>query len=517
MEVKNGIFGLNKENIYKVIFSFCLVCFAVIFPILTLKPVRATEYISESDPYIVFGSVIESMLSDARRTGVRTVSVEKYRDYVRLDIDCEGYTNDPFVTFTPDKKISADEYKFIVMLVRCNRPDSYFKLYLDAGTHEGYSENLTVKSEYTGVGAWQILFFDMKDENLWNGEIRKIRLDYIDGVNAAPNDYADIAGISFCGNADNLYDAVGRMTEYLLKPVQTYNNFNEVNRSAFEKNINFTQISFINRNLKLTQSVADYTNDPYAGIQYDKLCESFNFEKLNASDIAAVTLRFKVSERIEEKNRVFELFYWAGEMVCPTGGYSERYTYLNNHEWQSAYFSLADSMGWQGEIGGFRLDWCTGADRGTYAEISDILLFSRADHARMYNDIVNSVDFSSIRSDEYIPPDKDSDESQNLVNKEESNTDSYTIEDVPEYPTATITIGFSDTKSDGESSDVLLEDNNTSDLNTENVEISPSESDTEKQISNEGSDVPFYIMCGFLICLSISSIVSVIIIRSKNK
>lgn len=516
--VKGRACGFAERIKYKGFIYLILACIAVTV-VFSSRPVYAAGNSSADSPYIVYGSELDGMLSNPRYTEIRKISVEKYRDYVRLGVSCEGNTNDVFVSFTPKSGLLADDYMYIVMLVRSNRPDSCFKLYLDAGGQGGFSENSTALSYYTGVGAWQILFFDLSDNELWRNEIHKIRLDYIEGVSMANKDYTDIAGISLCRNSDDLYDAVGKMTEYLLLPLQTYNSFCEENRTAFEKNINSTQVMFENNNLKLVQSLTDYTNDPFAGIEYGELCKSFGYGRLKATDVSVVTVRFRACERIETDNRIFELFYWVGEMSGPTGGYSKKCAYSNNSEWQSVCFPLTDATGWQGDIGGFRLDWCSGAYRGTYVEISDILIFSRAEHAQLYSEIINSVDFSDIRAGELPPQKEETTTSHDISTPGKSTDDTETFEGIPEYPTEGESLLKTEETSDYESTG--FED--TSDMDTESEENMPSEtnketeSETEINKDDEGSNLPFYIMCGFLVCISVTSVVSVQVIRAKNK
>ncbi len=145
-------------------------------------------------------------------------------------------TNDPYATleFSTVKRVSADDYKYLVFKVKTNhKSTTNFVLYYAAGSDNGAAAGRTKSfSVKPGMDDWQYITVDMSKISNWKGNINNIRLDIFDSVNSPADTSMYIGAIVLCKTGDEAakvkdgWAPEGSITDYLaylesLKPVVT--------------------------------------------------------------------------------------------------------------------------------------------------------------------------------------------------------------------------------------------------------------------------------------------------------
>ena len=95
---------------------------------------------------------------------------------------------DPHVTVVYDGALSADEYKTLeitYMIPTTNSAgNNVTDLFLCAGSISNPDASACVRVTNTPDGQYHTLVIDLSDQSFWQGDIHKIRLDYLDGCEA---------------------------------------------------------------------------------------------------------------------------------------------------------------------------------------------------------------------------------------------------------------------------------------------------------------------------------------------
>ena len=95
---------------------------------------------------------------------------------------------DPHVTIVYDGALSADRYKTIeitYMLPATNSDgNNVTDLFLCAGSVSNPDASASVRVTHTADGAYHVMTVDLSDKSFWQGDIHKIRFDYLDGCEA---------------------------------------------------------------------------------------------------------------------------------------------------------------------------------------------------------------------------------------------------------------------------------------------------------------------------------------------
>ena len=95
---------------------------------------------------------------------------------------------DPHVTVVYGGALSADTYKTLeitYMLPASNSAgNNVSDLFLCAGTVQNPDPNAFVRVEHTADGAYHTMVIDLSGKSFWQGDIHKIRFDYLDGCEA---------------------------------------------------------------------------------------------------------------------------------------------------------------------------------------------------------------------------------------------------------------------------------------------------------------------------------------------
>ncbi|MBP3666142.1 MAG: hypothetical protein J6K29_03725 [Clostridia bacterium] len=95
---------------------------------------------------------------------------------------------DPHVTVVYDGKLSADQYKTVeitYMLPASNSAgNNVTDLFLCAGSISNPTADACVRMDLTADGQYHTLTVDLSGKSFWQGDIHKIRFDYLDGCEA---------------------------------------------------------------------------------------------------------------------------------------------------------------------------------------------------------------------------------------------------------------------------------------------------------------------------------------------
>ncbi len=136
--------------------------------------------------------------------------------------------------------------------------------------------------------------------------------------------------------------------------------------------------------LKLTTN--DGANDPFIMFDYKDYLRKFNLSQANADDYKYIVIKIK-AENVTSDG--FELFYAAGKMTGPLGGYSKVATFdQTNTGWQYVIFDLTQVAEWSGKINMFRFDFLTApSGGGEVVYIASIDLYKTAEEAYQNFDV----------------------------------------------------------------------------------------------------------------------------------
>ncbi len=150
---------------------------------------------------IYFSSDVIGKFSGTNMVTLQGVNDSVMGDVLRIEVIDE--TNDPFVHFNAnslmfehDIRLSADDYKYMVVLARAsaeNQSDS-MTFYLCAGSIYGATEACTYSHHIIPDGKWHYYVFDLTARENWKGGINGWRFDIING-NCQPGNYVDFASV----------------------------------------------------------------------------------------------------------------------------------------------------------------------------------------------------------------------------------------------------------------------------------------------------------------------------------
>ncbi len=136
--------------------------------------------------------------------------------------------------------------------------------------------------------------------------------------------------------------------------------------------------------LKLTTN--DGANDPFIMLNYKDYVRKFNMSAANADEYKYIVIKIKAENVTSD---AFELFYAAGKMTGPLGGYSKVATFDQaNTGWQYVIFDLSQAADWTGKINMFRFDFLTApSGGGETVYIASIDMYQTAEEAYQNFDV----------------------------------------------------------------------------------------------------------------------------------
>ncbi len=142
-------------------------------------------------------------LSGSNAVETSTVSDAALGDVLRIRAATD--TNDPYVYFNAESllaeeniRINADEYRYLVLLVRARQGNGSGSMtfYLCAGDIGGPTEDCTATIRLETDGQWHYRLIDLSQKNTWSGTVHGWRFDMING-SCAEGDYVDYASVQF--------------------------------------------------------------------------------------------------------------------------------------------------------------------------------------------------------------------------------------------------------------------------------------------------------------------------------
>ncbi len=118
-------------------------------------------------------------------------------------------------------------------------------------------------------------------------------------------------------------------------------------------------------------------SDPYTMISYDAL----GITNLTAEEYPYVILTYKVASTVTATPKS-QIFYCAGSVTEPTGGYSADISLTKDGVYHSAIVKLSNYTGWTGTIHALRLDPFTSAVNGESMYVDSIILAKTSAEAK---------------------------------------------------------------------------------------------------------------------------------------
>ncbi|MBQ8409877.1 MAG: hypothetical protein IJY39_13535 [Clostridia bacterium] len=517
-----------------------------------LLPVTAAEEVTEeAEPYVVFWAEDMQDKLDGLNP-ISEYSVTEADGFTVLDLGIKAGASggDPYVAFTPDQTYSTEDYKFITLVVKTNVQADYsaFSIYYGTdGTGGTFVGGGRVPAVYTDMQGWQILSFDFTDSEKWTGELSKVRFDYFEGSTFTENDHCQVLAMVLSTTAAAAYDAANEIAYMLYPPVQSFSDFTDADIASVGSDVVKTTVAAAGGNL-MYMATGDL-KDPSAWFYYGKITAARKMETLTTNDFRYTVIRYRSSMNLA--NTRMQLFVLTGDakslmdMIRTKNTYDCHYGitgYVPSRTYKSVVVDLAYTdgqeqntqlmYGWQGRevFTGFRFDWCDAGTYGAYLEVSDFLFYADKEAADGYSALINSM--SLIDADTY--EEEETYETEHVVMpwETESATDE-TEETLPEYTEDTTEVVTEITSEDDSesSSDVVEDETETGSVNTGDNTGNQTNPDGniggdvggidisggDEPPVDQGSETPFLIACITLAGLSVASIVTVIVIRIKER
>ncbi len=467
---------------------------------------------------------------------------------VILSIDRESA--DPFISFEPSG-INTEENPYVLILARVaekNNRSSFSVYFTTEHTGSTYSEKSKVITPYARMSGWQFLTFEMTLSPNWKGEVKSLRLDFLEGFNYPAGDICEIGAVIFAKSAEAVYDASYEAMLSIYPPVQVLSDFIPSDILHFGSGTRSTAVSVENGNLLYTAK-PDY-KDPQAYFDYGSYTSAHEIRRFTTNDFSYAVFRYRTSGFIPASS--MELFVVTGsakslmDMIRIEGTYnchSGVSSYAPTEYWHSLAINLAEDdglpentkllYGWQGRgsFNGFRVDWCGTGEEGAVMEISEIMFFKNTVTAKGFSQAINTISLPLENPDAGSETDTETYESLDIENPWDTETETETEETLPVYSEDTAE-DITESEADKTTAETEPEQTETDGSDAEETS-DPDESDNKdsedigavggltggdgQPPESEGSKLPFYIACAGLALLSLSSIASVLIIRAKEK
>lgn len=378
----------------------------VIAPFSALDDLVPTDSGEATPEYVIFdGDYLENgSISNPLQGEVSYESSEGFK-FLRFTPKWENVI-DPSVTFSPKEYYSADEYKYITVIIRSTgivNAESGFSIYYVAGRDGDFSGSDVVGGSYSKISGWQIVTFNLSTKSSWQGQISKLRLDMF---GAKVEGVADIAAVIFSKTPTAVYDSAFDALTSMFPPVQTVSDFSAdeidtiITNKKGEKVSNSTTVNVRGDNL-LFEGSGTY-RDPYVNFMYKDLMEKRGADKvLTTADFNRTVIRYRAGNLGSSVS--MELFVFAGNEYAPfrpngTGtpifSVSKGYNPSSANQWRCINFAMnPDSFkeAWNGDFNGFRIDWAGNADVLSYMEISDIMFYQNDADAASVTGALNTL------------------------------------------------------------------------------------------------------------------------------
>ena len=435
---------------------------------------------------------------------------------------------DPHITLCVPDEVSTDKYQFVAFFVKKPTTATFFQAGFKGEQNEEFTKNNTVQTKYKSNKRWQIIVLELSELDI-KGDLEQIRIDYHSSHGGSADEYCLLAGIAFGKTED---DAMRPICDLLGESEQVVYHFSdfseEESQYLFESYANTTaDISNGNIIYRAVGRGDPGANDARSNWNIEKHLEYLGYPPLDARDFGYLVIKYKAHVKDGIK-QTFEIFYQIDWRVDAAYGFSVCEDYTATDEWQGLQFNFKDeAIEWAGTVHSLRIDWSDGLPRDTEGamKISDVYLLKNFEDAAAINGIMKNItvvrvgvdaDMTEETTVEYTESPSGSDTISFVPDDEieEGSTGEVTEETIPvlvetlEESTEEITEGSSGGAEPEK------------DAVTEPPKQNADEEDTGligDDEAQQGSEVPFYIACACLALLSLLSVVTVVVIRARNK
>lgn len=379
----------------------------VIAPFSALDDMDSADGGEETPEYVIFdGEYLKNgSISNPLQGGVSYESENGF-SFLRFTPAWEKVI-DPSVTFSPKEYYSANEYKYISVIIRATgivNADSGFSVYYIAGRDGNFSGSDVVGGSYSKISGWQIVTFNLSSKSSWQGQIHKLRVDMF---GAKVEGVADIAAIIFSKTPTAVYDSAFDALTAMFPPVQTVSDFSAdeidtiITNKKGNKINNNTAVNVRGDNLLFEGT--DAYRDPYVNFMYKALMEKRGADKiLTTADFSRTVIRYRAGNLGSSAG--MELFVYTGDKFEPfktTVGdknihfsVSKTYKPSTANQWRCISFTMnPDKFNevWKGDFNGFRIDWAGNAEVLSYMEISDVMFYKNDADAASVTGALNTL------------------------------------------------------------------------------------------------------------------------------
>ena len=538
-----------KSVMVKKIFALC-VALMMIAGVMTMPAFAAEseEVVEEPAANVIFWAEdMEGKLehaNDATAYGFTTVDGLKV---LSLGIKPGATGNDPYLGFVFDQTYSTEIYKYVTLVVKTNlnRAANFSIYYGTDGTGGTFVGGGRVAASYNNVVGWQILTFDMTDSEKWTGELSKVRFDYFEGSEFNDQQSCQLLAMVLSADVESAYDAAYEIGYKIYPPVQSFSDFTTADLESVGKDTHNTSVTAVDGNLFYIPT--GDMKDPSAWFYYNKLTAARGVERLTTDDFRYTVIRYRSTLNIAEPR--MQLFVLTGsanslmDMIRIEGTYDCHYG-LTNYDLSKTYKAVVVDLaqtdglakntrlmyGWQGRgnFSGIRFDWCNEGTAGSYFEVSDFLFYADRNDADGFTSMINTM---NLINPEDMEDWEETYETEHIVMPwETEDSTEETVPDFPEDSTETDSEAATEIGSEvsGEdTTEVIEDDTQESESNNQGSiggdiggdiggEIDISGGGDEPPVP-EGSQAPFLIACIALAGLSVASIVTVIVIRARER
>lgn len=492
----------------------------------------AAQEVTEEPAGVIFydANELNAIMGGRNNTAVGEV-VDDKTGVSALRFSPTGDLSDPIVNFDIPGEISADEYKFVAVIAKKKSQYSDMQIFFKTEKSPRPTESASKRAKYNPNNKWQILVFEMSDLPEWSGKLNTVRFDYFTYASSA-EDYCDMAGLLLGRSEAEVVSAACAFFAEKLGAVARFADFNEIDvgyfSSAYQTSVGLERGNII---YEAKGSPKGQPFDPQATWKVEEYCAYKGIAPIYANDFSYIVIRHK-TEAVNEPQQTFEIFYQAGDRYKAQGGYSAQKKYTPKGEWEALTLDFSKCPEWTGVVHSLRLDWSNNfiPDTDGKMEISEFTFFADSKLAARYSDIINNIVIMAVeREEENSEETTWSDMEDGTLDvgtfvEEDFETEETTEETLPDFIETTEDITEELTEditeeSAKETSEKASEEITEEESESKGKPVNPAIPSLpgEPDKTEPGSQAPFVIACVILALLSVASIVTVIVIRKRNK
>lgn len=430
---------------------------------------------------------INSSLKDENGLGYVRFEAEKVVDKVGFDLELGG---------------GLDSFKYISFIVRSSYAGTKFRVLLKDGNGD-FSKTVKADSGYAESSWWQSITVNLSVSDSWKGNNESVAVDLLSGFDFDAGAYCELACIFLCKTPEKVSDLATDFFGEQISAVQKISDFDELEVGYFNLGAYQTSVGIMNGSVVYEGTGVEGTSDPYATWAYKEFAESRGLTPLVAEDFKYIAVRYRCQH--ESKKITFNFYYQTGERTQAKGNCFAGENYKPSMNWRTIIVSFVNKPEWSGSVNSLRVDFANSIPTNTYArfEVGAFLFFDDLDAAKTYASAVNGIKVS----DPEVVVEEDTYEGDTEVEILPWETETETVfeeETLPEYIEDSTDGGEEETEKPKED-DPKPED------------TAKPEDEKDVPVKKEGSNTPFVIACILLALLSAASIVTVLVIRAKDK